>query len=122
MYDDRLIQAGFAYLYVGLYDEALASFVRAIEANPSRPEPYFHASITAHRNGDLANASRWAMRAMELAPDRAEYVENWRVITASQLVEESQSTFFSRGYQGRVEAAPSSVGPRSAASGCAQAA
>lgn len=94
MYEDRFIQAAYAYLYVGLFDEAMDAFARAIEANPSRPEPYFHASVTAHRNGNLDDALRFALQAMKLAPEEPLYEDNWRAIWASQLAESGRLAFF----------------------------
>lgn len=93
MKSERLIQAAYAYLYIGAFEEAMAAFVRAMEADPERPEPYFHASITAHRNARFEEAMEWAKTALELASDEPLYQAHYDSVRASIEVEQGKAAY-----------------------------
>ncbi|GEO27115.1 hypothetical protein AAC03nite_29000 [Alicyclobacillus acidoterrestris] len=86
----RLIQAAYAYLYIGDFAEAKAAFERAIQAEPNNPHVYFCASVTAHRSGDYARAKECIQKAMQLSPGIPLYESYYDAICASSAVEEAK--------------------------------
>ncbi|WAH35139.1 tetratricopeptide repeat protein [Alicyclobacillus dauci] len=84
---ERFMNSAYAYLYIGDYDEAKAAFERAIAEDPDNPEPYFHASITAHRSGFYDEARRLAERAVSLCPEYPIYRSHLGRIMASKWFE-----------------------------------
>lgn len=84
---DRLIQAAYAYLYIGDFEEAKAAFARAVEEDPADPKPYFCASITAHRSGDYDEAERFVLEALRLEPDAVLYNTHLTTVRASRWLD-----------------------------------
>ncbi|MFB5189362.1 tetratricopeptide repeat protein [Alicyclobacillus fastidiosus] len=97
----RLIQAAYAYLYIGDFAEAKAAFERAIQEEPDNAEAYFCASITAHRSGHNEEAEAYIERAMSLSPDVALYSAQYHTIRASRFVEQARLAYI----EGQVDAA-----------------
>lgn len=94
MTSERFVQAAYAYLFIGDYHEVKAAFQRAIAAEPNNSQLYFHASITAHRNGDLQEAHTLATKAVSLCPENDLYRSNVAAIYASVCVEHGKSAYF----------------------------
>lgn len=90
MFGDRWLKTAYAYLYIRDFARATESFRRAIESEPDNPAYYFHASVTALRNGHLALAHEWAQSAVKLGADNSLYQEHLEVVTACIYVESAQ--------------------------------
>ncbi|GMA60886.1 tetratricopeptide repeat protein [Alicyclobacillus fastidiosus] len=97
----RLIQAAYAYLYIGDFAQAKAAFERAIQEEPDNAEAYFCASITAHRSGHYEEARVYIERAMSLSPDVPLYEAHYHTICSSRLVEQARFAYI----EGQVDAA-----------------
>lgn len=84
---DKFIRAAYAYLYIGDFEEAKAAFARAIEEEPTNPEPYFCASITAHRSGEYEEAERFVLEALRLDPSALLYQTHLKTVRASRWLD-----------------------------------
>lgn len=93
MEGQRFIHAAYAYLFIGDYEQAKAAFERAVEADPDNPEPYFYASITAHRSGCYEEARRLAQTAVRLNPVDPLYQAHLRTICASECVAQGKLAY-----------------------------
>ncbi|KPV44859.1 tetratricopeptide repeat protein [Alicyclobacillus ferrooxydans] len=83
---ERWLKTAYAYLYIRDFDAARRAFEQAIAEDPDNPETYFHASVTALRNGEIAYAEEAAAKAAELAPDNSLYVAHLGAVRAEVLV------------------------------------
>lgn len=113
MSGERFIHSAYAYLYIGSFERAELAFSRAIEMEPDNPEPYFLASITAHRNQSYEEALQLAQKATELAPEETLYRAHLNTVQASLLVEQAKSAYIQgdtacalRMYQSAIESDP----------------
>jgi tetratricopeptide (TPR) repeat protein len=87
MFGERWLKTAYSYLYIRDFARATESFRRAIECEPENPTYYFHASLTALRNGYEELAMQWAETAVLLAPGNASYQEHLGVVRGSALAE-----------------------------------
>jgi tetratricopeptide (TPR) repeat protein len=102
MFGDRWLKTAYAYLYIRDFARATESFRRAIECEPDNPAYYFHASVTALRNGHLVLAHEWAQYAVNLEGDNALYQEHLEVVEASMYVESAQNALREGKYEDAV--------------------
>ena len=73
-----LIQRGLACMMLGLHDEALASYARALALDPDSAEAHNDLGVALVRLGRPAEAVPHLERAVALRPDQAEYRNNLR--------------------------------------------
>lgn len=90
MNSDRHLQIGYAYLYIRDFARAAQAFEEAIVQDPTNPECYFHASMTAHRNNLLDLAEQRAIQALQLDATNPLYRQHLEEVIASKLVLEAE--------------------------------
>jgi tetratricopeptide (TPR) repeat protein len=90
MLGERWLKTAYSYLYIRDFPKAADSFARAIHCDPTNPLYYFHGSMTALRNDNLAQALDWAEKAVELDPHNHLYEEHLGVVKSRLLMVEAQ--------------------------------
>lgn len=91
MAGENYFKAAYSYLYIRDFERATDAFRHAIESDPENPCYYFHASVTALRNGHRALALQWARRATELDPDDPLYRAHLGVVKSNILADQARS-------------------------------
>lgn len=90
MLGERWLKAAYSYLYIRDFARAVESFEKAIEADPTNPDYYFRASVTALRNDDVLRAKNWAQSAVHLAPANPLFEEHLAVVEAVLLMQQGE--------------------------------
>lgn len=93
MMSENHLKTAYAYLYIRDFEAARRAFDQAIAADPLNPESYFHASVTALRNGEMHYAEMAAQHAVDLDPDNALYIAHLGAVRAEVLIVEAKDAF-----------------------------